>query len=121
LERGIQKAITEAKTEFGWMLAVRDLACFYLLWHCGLRISEVCSLRLNDIDLDARKLFIHNSKERKDRIAYMSDTARWLCNSILPSVLTRTPCICSPPSMELCIRAAYKDAWFIILANVVYQ
>ena len=75
LERGIQKAITEAKTEFGSMLAVRDLACFYLLWHCGLRISEVCSLRLIDIDLDARKLFIHNSKERKDRIAYMSDTA----------------------------------------------
>ena len=75
LERGIQKAITEAKTEFEWMIAVRDLACFYLLWHCGLRISEVCSLRLNEIDMDARKLFIHNSKERKDRIAYMSDTA----------------------------------------------
>jgi integrase len=40
-----------------------------------LRISEVCSLRLNDIDIEARKLFIRNSKERKDRIAYMSDTA----------------------------------------------
>ena len=75
LERGIQKAITEAQTDFEWMLAVRDLACFYLLWHCGLRVSEVCSLRLNDIDMEARKLFIHNSKERKDRIAYMSDTA----------------------------------------------
>jgi site-specific recombinase XerD len=75
LERGIQRAIMEAKTEFESMLAVRDLACFYLLWHCGLRISEVCSLRLIDIDMDARKLFIHNSKERKDRIAYMSDTA----------------------------------------------
>jgi len=75
LECGIQKAITEAKTEFGSMLAVRDLACFYLLWHCGLRISEVCSLRLNDIDMEVRKLIIHNSKERKDRIAYMSDTA----------------------------------------------
>jgi len=75
LERGIQKSITEAKTEFGSKLAVRDLACFYLLWHCGLRISEVCSLRLNDIDMDARRLFIHNSKERKDRIAYMSDAA----------------------------------------------
>jgi site-specific recombinase XerD len=74
LECAIQKAITEAKTDFEWMLAVRDLACFYLLWHCGLRVSEVCSLRLNDIDMDARKLFIHNSKERKDRIAYMSDT-----------------------------------------------
>ncbi len=47
----------------------------FLLWHWGLRISEVCTLRLNDIALAARKLFIHNSKERKDRIAYMSDTA----------------------------------------------
>jgi site-specific recombinase XerD len=75
LERCIQSAIAEAKTDYQWVLAVRDLACFYLLWHCGLRISEVCSLQLIDIDLDARKLFIHNSKERKDRIAYMSDTA----------------------------------------------
>ena len=74
LESCIQTAITEAKTDTKWMLAVRDLACFYLLWHCGLRISEVCSLRLNDIDIEARKLFIRNSKERKDRIAYMSDT-----------------------------------------------
>jgi site-specific recombinase XerD len=75
LERCVQTAITEAQTDRQWALAVRDLACFYLLWHCGLRISEVYSLRLIDIDLDARKLFIHNSKERKDRIAYISDTA----------------------------------------------
>jgi site-specific recombinase XerD len=63
LERGIQKAIAEAQTESGSMLAVRDLACFYLLWHCGLRISEVCSLRLNDIDMDAHRLIIHNSTD----------------------------------------------------------
>jgi site-specific recombinase XerD len=75
LERRIQTAITEAKTDSKRVLTVRDLACFYLLWHCGLRISEVCSLRLNDIDMEARKLFIRNSKERKDRIAYISDTA----------------------------------------------
>ena len=41
----------------------------------GLRISEVSYLQLNDVDLDERKLFIRNSKERKDRVAYMSDTA----------------------------------------------
>ncbi len=75
LECCIQAAIADAKTDFNMKLAVRDLACFYLLWHCGLRISEVCDLQLNDIDLQDRKLFIRNSKERKDRIAYMSDTA----------------------------------------------
>jgi len=75
LERCIQAAITEAITDSDLKLAVRDLACFYLLWHCGLRISEVSYLQLKDIDLQDRKLFIRNSKERKDRIAYMSDTA----------------------------------------------
>ena len=75
LERGIQAAVVEAITDSDLRLAVRDLACFYLLWHCGLRISEVSYLQLKDIDLQDRKLFIRNSKERKDRIAYMSDTA----------------------------------------------
>ena len=41
LEHCIQTAITEAKTDTKWMLAVRDLTCFYLLWHCGLRISSL--------------------------------------------------------------------------------
>ena len=75
LERCIQTTITEAETDRQWALAVRDLACFYLLWHCGLRISEISYFQLNDVDLDEQKLFIRNSKERKDRIAYMSDTA----------------------------------------------
>ena len=74
LERCIQTAILEAKTDLHWTLAVRDLACFYLLWHCGLRISEVCSLLVNEVDLEERKLFIRNSKELKDRVVYMSDT-----------------------------------------------
>ena len=74
LERCIQAAIIEAKTDFQKVLAVRDLACFYLLWHCGLRISEVCSLQVDDVDIEARKLFIRNSKERKDRMVYKSDT-----------------------------------------------
>jgi len=54
--------------------AVMDLACFYLLWHCGLRISEVQRLDVNDLDLTDRKLLVRNSKERKDRVVYMSDT-----------------------------------------------
>ncbi|MFN2237151.1 MAG: tyrosine-type recombinase/integrase [Anaerolineales bacterium] len=75
LERCIQTVITEAKTNPKRVLAARDLACFYLLWHCVLRISEVCHLKLNDIDMEAPILFIRNSKERKNRIAYMSDPA----------------------------------------------
>ena len=75
LERCIQSAVVDVQTDRQWLLAVRDLACFYLLWHCGMRISEVCSLLVNDIDIEARKIFIRNSKERKDRMVYISDTA----------------------------------------------
>lgn len=75
LEHCIQSAVVDVQTDRQWLLAVRDLACFYLLWHCGMRISEVCSLLVNDIEIEARKVFIRNSKERKDRIVYISDTA----------------------------------------------
>ena len=74
LEHCIQSAVTEVQMDRQWLLAVRDLTCFYLLWHCGMRISEVCSLLVRDIDLEARKIFIRNSKERKDRMVYISDT-----------------------------------------------
>jgi integrase/recombinase XerD len=75
LERCIQATIHNAKRDYQRQLVIRDLACFYLLWHCGLRISEVCSLLVNDVDFSGRKLFIRDSKERKDRVVYMSQTA----------------------------------------------
>ena len=75
LENCIQTALRNTDTDPNWLLTVRDLACFYLLWHCGLRISEVCWLLVNDIDIEARKLFVRISKERKDRVVYISDTA----------------------------------------------
>ncbi len=75
LEQHLLSAGGRARTALQKELAVRDLACFYLLWHCGLRISEVCSLQIEELDLEGRKLFIRNSKEGKDRIVYLSDTA----------------------------------------------
>jgi integrase/recombinase XerD len=75
LERCIKAAVHNVKTDYQRQLVIRDLACFYLLWHCGLRISEVCSLLVNDVDLSDGKLFIRDSKERKDRVVYMSKTA----------------------------------------------
>ncbi|MBI9044571.1 MAG: tyrosine-type recombinase/integrase [Anaerolineaceae bacterium] len=83
LECCIQKAITNANTDQRLVLAVRDLTCFYLLWHCGLRISEVCSLLLHEVDIEARKLFIRNSKDGKDRVVYMSDTVALILQQYL--------------------------------------
>ncbi len=51
-----------------------DLAWLYLLWHCGLRLSEAQHLAVSDLDLGGRKLLVRHSKERKDRVVYLSDT-----------------------------------------------
>ncbi len=74
LEACIRKAVSEARTAHQRELTLRDQACFYLLWHCGLRISEASELLVSDLDLGGGKLFVRNSKERKDRMLYMSQT-----------------------------------------------
>lgn len=91
LEKCILMAIEDAKNDYQRALASRDLACFYLLFHCGMRISEVCSLKVSDIDLEGRKIFISNSKERKDRIAYMSDTVVLAIQQHLANRLIQDP------------------------------
>jgi integrase/recombinase XerD len=75
LEACIKEAIARAKYERNRKVAIRDLACFYLLWHCGMRSSEVRELLVRDVDLPGRKLFIEHSKESKDRMIYISETA----------------------------------------------
>ena len=74
LEACIKEAIHRADRDIDRQLAVRDLACLYLMWHCGLRVSEVSGLLASDVDLSGRKLFIQHSKERKDRMLYISQT-----------------------------------------------
>jgi integrase/recombinase XerD len=55
--------------------ALLDRAAFYLMWHGGLRISEVEELRLEDLDLPQRKLMVRQGKGRQDRAIYLTDTA----------------------------------------------
>ena len=50
---------------------------------CGLRISEVCELKKQDIDLEAEKVFIKQSKGDKDRIVMLPSSikpivSKWL-------------------------------------------
>ena len=37
----------------------------HLLYGCGLRVSEPLDLRLKDVDLQQRRLYIHQSKGKK--------------------------------------------------------
>ena len=44
-----------------------DLAWFYLLYHGGLRLSEVAYLELGDLDLTGQRLIVRSGKGQKDR------------------------------------------------------
>ncbi len=48
-----------------------DLAWFLLMLHCGLRTCEVRHLKLQDIEWEARRLRIEQSKGLKDRYIYL--------------------------------------------------
>jgi integrase/recombinase XerD len=54
--------------------ALLDRAAFYLLWQSGLRTGEVEELRLEDLDLQGKKLMVRKSKALKDRTVFMTDT-----------------------------------------------
>lgn len=51
-----------------------EQAWFYLLVHAGLRVSEVLNLRLDDCDLQLRRLFIRAGKGDRDRVVPLTDT-----------------------------------------------
>jgi len=51
---------------------------FRILYGCGLRISEVLNLKIKDVMLEKKYIFIRDSKFRKDRIVPMSRLVRKL-------------------------------------------
>jgi len=51
------------------------MGCLIALF-CGLRISEVCNLKKQDIDLEAEKLFVRQGKGSKDRIVMLPSTLK---------------------------------------------
>lgn len=53
--------------------ALLGRALFYLLWQSGLRKGEVEELRLEDLDLDGRRLSVRNGKGMKDRTVFLTE------------------------------------------------
>ncbi|WP_222931356.1 tyrosine-type recombinase/integrase [Xanthovirga aplysinae] len=47
----------------------------YLIYSAGLRISEVCKLKISDIQSDRQQLFIRGGKGKKDRQSLLSQKA----------------------------------------------
>ncbi|MEM7107982.1 MAG: tyrosine-type recombinase/integrase [Bacteroidota bacterium] len=44
-----------------------------LIYSAGLRVSEVCKLKLTDVDFDRKQLRIQESKNNKSRYVVLSD------------------------------------------------
>jgi site-specific recombinase XerD len=60
-----------------------DLAWFLLMLHCGLRTGEIRRLKLRDIEWEARRLRIDQSKGLKDRYVYLDETVLQAMQSYL--------------------------------------
>lgn len=52
---------------------------FRLIFCCGLRNSEACTLKSSNVDLTSGKLTLIHSKGDKDRIVHMSEDLKQLC------------------------------------------
>ena len=48
-------------------------ACFFVLAHAGLRISECANLQYQDLDLAGQRLFVRLGKEQEDRCVSVRD------------------------------------------------
>ena len=59
------------------LTATRNLkhrAILAIIYSSGLRIGELLNLRLRDLDVERRQVFIKNSKGRKDRVVVMAES-----------------------------------------------
>lgn len=62
-----------AKSEYQLQCSIRDIAVIELLFATGMRISELCSLKADDIDLTSNTVLIYG-KGAKERILQIGNT-----------------------------------------------
>ncbi len=57
---------------------LRDKIAMLLMYRSALRVSEVCSLFVDDVDLEQGFIFVHQGKGGKDRVVPMDEgTIEW--------------------------------------------
>jgi site-specific recombinase XerD len=74
LRADFEGQVTSARYPYQKRDALLSRAIFYLLWQSGMRKGEVEELRLEDLNLEGRKLSVRNGKGMKDRTVYLTDT-----------------------------------------------
>lgn len=56
-------------------LGLRDRAIYELMYATGMRVSEIVKLKVDEVDLEARKLLVRQGKWGKDRVVPLSKVA----------------------------------------------
>jgi integrase/recombinase XerD len=70
-EMGKLLELPDLKTPFG----VRDRAIMEVFYSTGIRVSELCNLTLNDIDIMQGELRVNHGKNAKDRVVPLGEVA----------------------------------------------
>jgi site-specific recombinase XerD len=67
-KREVKKLLASTKN-------LKHKAAFTLAYSSGLRLNEVCKLKIKDIDAERKQIRVINGKGKKDRIVILSDKA----------------------------------------------
>lgn len=94
----IYQELQLTKTDFQRNTVLRDIAAIELLFATGARISELCSLKIKDVDLKAQRILIwgKGAKERILQIVLFLRTLRGaffiLCHYVFFTYKIRNSC-----------------------------
>ena len=72
LLRSAYNSLGQSKSNFQYNIGLRNIAVLELLFSTGLRVSELCSIKPNEIDLDDGFVKVHG-KGARERIIFISN------------------------------------------------
>lgn len=68
------QSLSETNLNFG--IKLRDFAVLELLFATGIRVSELCELKLSNIDFEAKNILVIG-KGKKERVMHVSNNESW--------------------------------------------
>lgn len=69
----LYKQLANSKTDLQKKYTLRDIAVIELLFATGIRVSELCSLKISDINLYDRNILIHGKGSKERRLLLCND------------------------------------------------
>jgi integrase/recombinase XerD len=74
-------------------LGLRDRAIFELMYATGMRVSEIVKLKVEEVDLEARKLLVRQGKWGKDRVVPLSKVAAEFLRRYIQARRVKSGCV----------------------------